>query len=69
MRQMRRGHQRLMLLNGGGDDVYVRFQARAHALVRLAVSGAAVQREILRQHVQQHAVALQAARRGRSSAA
>ena len=41
------------------DDVDVGFQARAHAFVRLAITGAAIQREILRQHVQQHAIAFQ----------
>ncbi len=41
-------------------DVDVGFQARADAFVRLAISGASVEREILRQHVQQHAIALQA---------
>ena len=49
VRQVRRRDQRLMFLHRGGDDVDVGFQARADAFVRLAITGAAVEREVLRQ--------------------
>src|SRR5579862_2073195 len=48
-----------MLLNGSRDDVHVSLKPRACVLMRLAVTTAAIEREILRQHVQQHAVAFE----------
>ncbi len=60
VRQVRGRHQRLMFMRRRGHDVDVSLQARTNALLRAAESGAAVQREMLRQHVQQRAVALQA---------
>ena len=49
-----------MLLRRNGDDVNVVFQPRADALVRTAEACSSIQNEILRQQVEQHAVALQA---------
>ena len=49
-----------MFLNRRADDVDVRFEARADAVVRLAVTGAAVEREVLREQVQDGAIVFQA---------
>lgn len=59
MREVCRSDQSLMLLHGRRNDVHVGLEAGTYALVRPAEPGAAVQREVLRQHVKQHAVRLQ----------
>ena len=60
VRQVRGCNQRLMFVRRGGHDVDMSLQARTNALLGAAESSASVQREMLRQHVQQCAVAFQA---------
>src|SRR5579862_8346817 len=57
---MRGGDHGLMFLERCGNDVDVGFEARTDAFLGLAVAGAAIEREVLRQDVEQHAIALQA---------
>src|ERR1035437_2073390 len=46
----------VVLLNGGGDQVDVDFQARGEHFARVTVPGMAVHHEILREELQDHAV-------------
>src|SRR5699024_10364878 len=59
VRQVRGCDQRLMVLNGGGYQMHVGLKARANAPGRLAEPGASIENEILRSHVQNHAVTLE----------
>src|ERR1019366_3416620 len=46
----------VVLLNGGGDQVDVDFQARGEHFARVMVPGMAVHHEILREELEDHAV-------------
>ena len=53
-------YQRLVLMHGGGDHVYVCLESRAHNTSWVSVSRTAVQSEILRGDLQDYAIFHQA---------
>ncbi len=57
---MQGGDQRLVFLIGSGHYVNVGFEPRARDAARIAIAGAAIEREILRAHLQHKPVVFQA---------